>query len=328
MSEDIFLSVIRDVLGQAERWPKPLHLLRGASLVDGGAAPREAARSVGTNEASLRPVVDSADRLKTVLGIAWGEIPDKKYLAAARQLGQMVLGHIAEVAFEDLYRAQMPGQEFTLEDTREDRSDTDYRVLNGLQRKIYRVNIKFFGTPFRNAMREVGLAPEDCFALGTYKIYQGLQKQEKERLPYVFVIVGVAGLTGETVGLRLPQEYVRTTALIRESRKTTGKKDFEDAIVRFAMSRKFPVTSEVLTQLRTAKWYALSARRAERLMREMLWERVFALRVKRFAQNYRNAELDMHFSLQRDLTPLETFLAVLRTEGQTKMATVLERGEY
>jgi len=265
VSEQIFLSVVRDVIGNDARWPKPLHLLRGATFADAGSSLKDAARLVGTNEASLRPVVESQDRLRTVLGIAWNEIPEKKYLGAARQLGQMVLGHIAEIAFEELYRAQMPGQEFTLEDTREDRSDTDYRVLNGQKRKIYRVNIKFFGTPFRNAMREVGLAPEDCFALGTYKIHQGLQKQEKERLPYVFVIVGVAGLTGETVGLRLPNEYVNSTALIRESRRTTGKKDFEDAVVRFAMAQRFPITLEVLTELRTAKWYALSARRAERL---------------------------------------------------------------
>lgn len=283
---------------------------------------------MGTNESSLRPIVESTDRLATVLGIGWNEVPEKKYVNAARQLGQMVLGHIAEIAFEELYKAQMPGQEFTLEDTREDRSDTDYRVLNGQGRKIYRVNIKFFGTPFRNAMREVRLAPDDCFALGTYKIFQGLQKQEKERLPYVFVIVGVAGLTGQTVGLRLPDDYVRTTALIRESRKTTAKKDFEDAVVRYAMAKLLPVTTEVFTELRTAKWYALSARRAEILMREKLWDRVFALRVKRFAQNYRNAELDMHFSLTNDLIPLEGFLAVLRNEGQTKMATLLERGEY
>lgn len=325
---ETFLSVVADVLGTDERWPKPLHLLRGAQLVDGGASVREAARSVGTNESSLNPVVSADDRLSKVLGIGWSEVPEKKYLGAARQLGQMVLGHLAEVAFEELYRAQMPGQEFTLEDTREDRSDTDYRVLNGQRRKIYRVNIKFFGTPFRNAMREVGLPSDDCFALGTYKIHQGLQKQEAERLPYVFVIVGVAGLKGETVGLRLPFEYVQATALIRESRRSTQKKDFEDSVVQAAIRHGFDVTHEVLEQLRSAKWYALSARRAERLMRDMLWDRVFALRVKRFAQNYRNAELDMHFSLSGDLTPLEVFLEVLRTEGQTKMATLLERGEY
>ncbi len=32
----------------------------------------------------------------------------------------------------------------------------------------------------------VGLDPSDCFALATYKIYQGLQKQEEEVLPYLF----------------------------------------------------------------------------------------------------------------------------------------------
>ena len=70
----------------------------------------------------------------------------------------------------------------------------------------------------------------------------------------------------------------------------------------------------------------LSARRADNLLREKLFERAYALRVPRFAQNYRGAELDMHFSLSSDLTPLTEFLEVLREYGMPGLVSRLERG--
>ena len=75
-------------------------------------------------------------------------------------------------------------------------------------------------------------------------------------------------------------------------------------------------------------WYMLSARRADRLVREKLFDRVFALRVPGFARAFRGAELDMHFSLSEDLTPLPEFLAALRDRGPQAVSTILERGDY
>jgi hypothetical protein len=46
----------------------------------------------------------------------------------------------------------------------------------------------------------------------------------------------------------------------------------------------------------------------------------------RIAQQLRGAELDMHFSLKRDLVTFKDFLHTLKHEGQTKMASLLERG--
>jgi hypothetical protein len=45
------------------------------------------------------------------------------------------------------------------------------------------------------------------------------------------------------------------------------------------------------------------------------------------ARNYRNAELDMHFSLSQDLTPLKVFLASARERGLHGLAVDLEPGE-
>jgi hypothetical protein len=40
------------------------------------------------------------------------------------------------------------------------------------------------------------------------------------------------------------------------------------------------------------------------------------------------AELDMHFSLKKDLVTLKDFLHTLKEEGQTKMTSLLERGTF
>jgi hypothetical protein len=75
-------------------------------------------------------------------------------------------------------------------------------------------------------------------------------------------------------------------------------------------------------------WYVLSAKRASNLLREYLFDRVFALRVRGFARAFKAAELDMHFSLSEDLIPLRHFLATLRDEGPQKITTLLERGDF
>lgn len=51
-------------------------------------------------------------------------------------------------------------------------------------------------------------------------------------------------------------------------------------------------------------------------------------RIWGFAQQFRGAELDMRFSLSKDLTPLRQILQVLREEGMTKVTTLMERGDF
>ena len=71
-----------------------------------------------------------------------------------------------------------------------------------------------------------------------------------------------------------------------------------------------------------------TARRADQLLREKLFERAYALRVPRFAMNYRGAELDMHFSISTDLHPLEDMLRILRDDGLHGLSVYLERGTF
>lgn len=165
----------------------------------------------------------------------------------------------------------------------------------------------------------------------TYKIYAALQKQEAEHLPYIFVIVGVPGLTGPTVGSAIRADLIDLCALIRESPALSGVRTVEDQIVRRLTEepRLFgfeQAAREFMSRIQSADWHVLSARRADDLLRRNLFERAYALRVRAFARNYRGAELDMHFSLSSDLHALAEFLHVLRDYGMAGLATRLERG--
>ena len=218
--------------------------------------------------------------------------------------------------------------ELVLEDDRSSRSDTDFRVLNGERRRVFRINIKYHGSPFRRAQELVGLEPEDCFALATYKIHLAIKKQEAESLPYVFVVVGVPSMTGEQVGQAFPEDLTQLTRLIQLS-NVSGKRDVEDDVVRFLLGTKAEETSAIAgfaKRIGEAPWRVLSARRADLLLRKLLFDRVYAVRVRGFARNYRNAELDMHFSLKQDLTPLEEFLVLLKEHGLHGLSVRLERG--
>jgi hypothetical protein len=57
-----------------------------------------------------------------------------------------------------------------------------------------------------------------------------------------------------------------------------------------------------------------------------LFDRVYAMKIRGFAQQFRGAELDMHFSVSADLVPVQRFFDMLRNEGQTMLAVMLERG--
>ncbi len=201
------LKSLDDLLGVVEKLyegqepPKPFLLLQAIQRLRKGEAAREVARSAKSTLARIEALNSAADPIAEVLKIdlATSETPEKMAKARAT-LGQLLLGVIAERAFEEIYKTTMGTSELRLEDFRDSRNETDYRVLNGKGIPVFRFNIKFHGTQFRNALTLVGLDPADCFALATYKIFQALQKQDKEVLPYIFAIVGVADLTGALVG--------------------------------------------------------------------------------------------------------------------------------
>lgn len=327
MTRQEFLEALQRIFGHRP-WPKPLHLLRGVQLAADGAPISEAARAVGTTPTALQRVCDTSDPVFETLGIRLRDITSEGRQRAALILGQLLLGRCAELAFEEIYRSEMRDEEFELRDVRESRTDTDYRLHNSRGLPVYRVNIKFHGAQFRRARDLVDLEPEDSFALATYKIYSALQKQHDEGLPYFFAVVGVPELSGELVGQQIASHLVDTVAAVHQAPRGRSKRHVEDCVVEYLTEQHHSVFEGTLQQILAAEWYILSARRADKLLRELLFERVFALRIRNFARAFRGAELDMHFSLSQDLIPLRRFLAILREEGPHKLTTLLERGEF
>lgn len=313
-------------------WPKPLHLLTALSEFKAGKPLNEAAKAVGTTPANLNRLVQAPDPVIHILGEPTAD-HDQKTEKVRATIGQLIIGNLAERVFEDTYRKLVGSTELQLEDDRSGGGDTDYLVRNGQGRQVFRLNIKFHGAQFRKAQELVGLPPEDCFALATYKIHSALQKQEREHLPYIFVVVGVPYLTGSVVGAAIPAEIIEFATRARHSARMQGKRKIEDAIVKAITSRpaEFGLTETLegfLGQIEAALWRVLSARRADLLLREKLFERAYALRVRGFAMNYRGAELDMHFSISTDLHPLEDMLQILRDGGLHALTVYLERGTY
>ena len=179
------LAVLRRLFGGGD-WPRPFHAVKAVDLVKGGMTLSEAAREAGTTKRRAADLSEKADPIAEVLGLSVDIVDEEDRLAARRGLAQMLLGRAAELAFEDIYRSEVGTQEFELVDLHEGRTDTDYRLLNGRKRPLYRINIKFTGSTFRRAPELVGLSPDDCFPLATYKIFNALKKQEQEHLPIYF----------------------------------------------------------------------------------------------------------------------------------------------
>jgi hypothetical protein len=182
-----------------QAWPSPFHALKGLRLVRDGMELSAAARAVGTTRKRVSELAETGDPITDLLRVSASAVTDEYRTAAKRGLAQILLGRAAELAFEDIYRTEMGTQEFELVDLHEGRTDTDYRLLNGRKRPLYRINIKFTGSTFRRAPELVGLAPDDCFPLATYKIFNALKKQEQEHLPYIFLAVFVRTLNVDTI---------------------------------------------------------------------------------------------------------------------------------
>lgn len=308
--------------------PEWVKYLVAACRVKSGTQLAQEAEAHSLNRAKLNRIVSSPDVLSHVLGINPAEITDQVRQRAVKQLGQMLLGAAAETAFTSNYEERLRAQVLQLTDLRERRSSTDFRVAQG-ENTWCNLNIKFHGTRFERAKVLVGLDPEDSFALATYKIWGAVDQQSRDSIPHVFAIVGVPAASAQAIGEAIPGHLREAAALISGARKKDlGKRSFEDALINHITSTGAPPFPHTYQEIAKADWYMLSAAKAMRLLKERLFQRVYALRVHRFAQNYPSAEVDMHFSLKDDLLPFEHFLLHLQEEGTATMLQHLKEGVY
>ena len=323
---EVVLKVLEQLYGELV-WPPPFHLLHAVDRLKNGVPVKEIARDLRTTAKRIDELRKAANPIVYLVGADLSDINDETRSRVRQTLAQLLVGRAAEIAFEAFYRAEIGTQEFQLVDLRESRTDTDYRLLNGRKRPVYRINIKFIGSTFRRSSELVGLEPDDCFPLATYKIFSALKKQEQEHLPYIFLVVFERTLNVELIGKQIPEDFIQFMSLLRLSnRGGLSRRLLEDRMVDWMVHQQSAAFVTTYGLIQSAAWYVLSARKADRLLRELLFDRVYALKIRGFAQQFRRAELDMHFSLEQDLTPLREFLKLLRERGQPTVTSMLERG--
>ena len=103
----------------------------------------------------------------------------------------------------------------------------------------------------------------------------------------------------------------------------------EEAIVRRLLTAEHRGQFRpIVERMPEGQFRIISAAKADRVLRANLFERVHALSLKGFTRRFRNAEVDMHLSLSRELTPVRTFLQLLVAESPQKFAVRLYTGEY
>lgn len=297
--------------------PKPLDALVALRDVRRGGTTLKSLHYIMRNRVATLDA--HADPVQAAFEVDLKDLPTKVLQKAKKgelMVGQLIIGTLAEQAFEAIYRERLGKSEFKLDDYRGVRNDTDYRVLNGGGRPLFRINSKFHGSRFRQAKDMVGLEPEDCFPLATYKIWSARQKEDAEHLPYLFLVISTP-ITAESVAAQVPENLRTLVRYVHASGVAEGKRTLEERIVSLLLKDPtFEVhAAKWRIDLSKATWRVFSARRAEKLLREKLWERVFAVRTRNFTQAFRNAELDMHFSLSVDMTPLDDLLSILAKEG-------------
>lgn len=323
---DRLLGVLRVVYGDADP-PGRLRLVRAVHQVESGLDAAEVAKSFRSTRAHLSKLARACRRNASALfGTRPRPLTEELIERTRRTIGQLLLGRLAERAFLDMYQLAVRTPALLIADERARGTDTDFRFLDQEQRPVARLNIKLHGAVFRNARDLVGLDPEDCFPLATYKIHSGLQKQSAEHVPFVFAVVVVPGLTAQVAGAEIPEDFILLVGSVQQNVRSV-----EDAVVTAVIDRgaELSIGSRIdalYGKIRGAGWYVISARRADALLRDNLFERVYALRVRGFSSRYRNAEVDMHISTRQEMTTLESFLSTLHDGGVQALASQLERG--
>jgi hypothetical protein len=134
-------------------------------------------------------------------------------------------------------------------------------------------------------------------------------------------------LTAASIQGWLADTDAEIVALITKSSRVSNKRGVEDRLVQRIVAVRSPSFVQVYDRIRSAEWYVLSAMKADKLLRALLFDRVYALKIRGFVRQFRSAEVDMHFSLKGDLMPLRTALHILREEGQHKVTSLLSSGE-
>lgn len=167
------------------------------------------------------------------------------------------------------------------------------------------------------AVEYVGLEPGDCFALATYKIHGALQRQQEEGVPFIFLIISVPDFPRDLIEQSISDDWAWLASL--------SGRAVEEAVA-MRLTRE-PWATNIRRKIQESEFRVLSARKAYGLLRDRLFERVHALRLRGFNQLFRGAEINMHLSLTREMIGYADFLKLLADRGSLEVAVRLDRGE-
>ena len=302
---------------QSDSSSKLLARAKAVLRVNAGETVDEVAEAAGLPKRHLLVWSESIDADGLHGWLKKPSVTPERLSRARAGLAQMLVGTVAEEHFETVSKQVIGDQGYSIQDERVGRTDTDYRLIAADGHAICRFNIKFHGTAFLKAREWVQLDPKDCFALATYKIDAALKKQDAEHLPFVFLIISVLDVPRSVVQESISDEWAWLAAL---SDRAT-----EEAIV--ARIGREPWVEPIRDYVRAAQFRVISARRAYQLMRDRLFERVHALKIRNFNRVFRNAEIDMHLSLSGEMVGFNDFLRLLADRGPLELAVRWDRGE-
>ena len=261
-------------------------------------------------------IVAQQIRAQAHLGLVGGNGLDAQYRRRLRNQAfqNLVVGTIAERVFRGSHLADLEVAGFTVHDLHERGDNRDYAIeRDGLQLPI---NVKVASTLFRNARQTVGLEPEDCIPISTYKAIGAC-----ERVPDLVYVDLVDFTLREKVDAfmhALRGSLARAWALLSWY-GGPGLKRAQDEYV----ATLFGKHGDALVKLApgVTSFRVISAQRVLAIMRANP-RRVPGLGVKAAGTGTFNAEVNVHVSVERETVPWDDVAEILRHKG---IQAVLDR---
>jgi hypothetical protein len=261
-------------------------------------------------------VIAQEIRAQAYLGLRGGNGLDPQHLRRGRNQAfqNLVVGTIAERVFRGRDLADLEVVGFIVCDLHERGESRDYTIeRDGLELPI---NVKVASTLFRNARQTVGLDPEDCVPISTYKAIGAC-----ERVPDLVYVDLVDFTLREKVDAfmhALEGSLALAWALLSWY-GGPGVKRAQDEYV----ATLFGQHGNALLKLApgVASYRVISAQRVLAIMRTNP-RRVPGLGVKAAGTGTFNAEVNVHVSVERETVAWDDVAEMLRRDG---IQAVLDR---
>lgn len=319
------------IFGDERIW-EPMGRLRAVLLSAEGKTPGEIAREVGKNIATIRGWLRDFETagLKGLFPLAEGEGEIKR---SAQIFANLLVARLAEDLFQYLISPQLASLGLKCEDRRSEYTEADFGVLDHEGHETFLVNVKVHSSRFEQAAHFVNLDADDTFPLALYKILMGFKYQRESGIPFLFVVSVRWGIVDQVVEHVQPEDRKLINLVFRV--RARGKRKAEDRLVDTLVEKLRKSSSwKMLLDLleRQGQHVVLSAQKALSIFMDKFEDRCPALTLGRFAAKFAGrrgvpAEINMHYSIANEMTPLTEFLRVLRQEGVPGLQAAVERRE-